>query len=108
MELKTLAKTGYEAYGDATDHKNFRGEPMPQFEDLTENITNAWESAARQIVKTHELGKTHETIKSGFAGTMPNGSIVDRRVYPEAIPLQQNSMLGVPKPNALDEPQAHS
>jgi hypothetical protein len=39
--------------------------------------------------------------KTGFAGILPNGNIVDRRVYPNAIPIQENSLLGVPKPKKL-------
>lgn len=36
---------------------------------------------------------------SGYAGIMPdNGRIVDRRIYPEAIPVQENSMMGIPPP----------
>lgn len=39
--------------------------------------------------------------ESGYAGCLPNGNIVDRRIYPEAIPVQENSLLGIPKPKQL-------
>lgn len=37
-----LAQIAYTAYGEATDFKNFRGEPMPPFEELPEQIKKAW------------------------------------------------------------------
>lgn len=39
--------------------------------------------------------------ESGYAGCMPSGEIVDRRFFPEAIPVQENSMLGIPKPKDI-------
>ena len=45
--------------------------------------------------------KTLEISKSGYAGTLSNGNIVDRREYPEAMPIQENKMFGVPKPIKL-------
>lgn len=98
MELKTLAKAGYEAYGKTTDNKNYQGLPMPKFDELPEAIVNGWIAAAKQICKLHEFERTQEIIKSGFAGTLPNGNIVDRRTHPNAIPVQENSLLGTPKP----------
>lgn len=35
---------------------------------------------------------------SGFAGVLPTGGIVDRRYYPEAHPVQRNSLFGVADP----------
>lgn len=40
---------------------------------------------------------------SGFAGCLPNGNIVDRRYFPEAIPVQKNSMFGVSEPKEIEE-----
>jgi hypothetical protein len=45
--------------------------------------------------------KTLEISKSGYAGVMPNGNIVDRREHPEAMPIEENKMLGIPKPIKL-------
>ncbi len=48
------------------------------------------------------LHKIHERVKlAGYSGILPNGNIVDRRIYPNAIPMQENSMLGIPKPRKL-------
>jgi hypothetical protein len=42
-----------------------------------------------------------ELNKSGYAGCMRDGSIVDRRIHPEAVPVQQNSIFGIAKPKDL-------
>lgn len=39
--------------------------------------------------------------ESGYAGCLPNGNIVDRRFYPEAFPVQKNSMFGITEPKKL-------
>lgn len=42
-----------------------------------------------------------ELSRSGYAGVLPNGNIVDRRNFPDAIPMQKNSQLGVPEPKKI-------
>ena len=42
-----LAKQAYGHYGAVVDFKNFRGEPMPEFDELPENIRKAWHDATR-------------------------------------------------------------
>lgn len=42
--------------------------------------------------------KIAEIVKSGYAGMLPNGNIVDRREHPNATPIQKNAMLGAPAP----------
>lgn len=39
--------------------------------------------------------------KSGYAGVTSTGMIVDRRKYPDALPIQENSLFGIPKPKDL-------
>jgi hypothetical protein len=49
----------------------------------------------------------HESVKAqGYAGILPNGNLVDRREFPHAIPLQENSLLNIPKPKPLPTPSA--
>lgn len=38
---------------------------------------------------------------SGFAGVTKEGKIVDRRYYPEATPIKENSMFGAVKPKNI-------
>ena len=56
--------------------------------------------------KKAEILRIHALAQAGYAGTLSNGNIVDRREHPEALPLQKNSLLGVPepKPTADDTP----
>lgn len=47
------------------------------------------------------LMKIHEINKSGYAGVLPNGNIVDRREFPAATPVKKNSIFGIPEPKQL-------
>lgn len=44
-----MAASAYRAYAASTGNKNFRGEPMPAFEDLPAPIQTAWEAAVRHV-----------------------------------------------------------
>lgn len=52
-------------------------------------------------LREQELRLTLNIIKSGYAGVMPNGNIVDRRKYPEAIPIPENPMFNTPEPKSI-------
>lgn len=47
MTLDDIARAGYAAYGETTGHKNYRGDPMPDWIDLGVTIQRAWLAAAR-------------------------------------------------------------
>ena len=51
--------------------------------------------------KLKELMEIVELNKTGYAGVLPNGNIVDRRKHPNAIPIQENRMFGVVKPKPI-------
>ncbi len=51
--------------------------------------------------KTKELMKTLDVIKSGYAGVLSNGNIVDRREHPAAIPIPENPLFNTPKPKNI-------
>lgn len=44
-----LAQHAYAAYARATENKNFRGEPMPEWADLPQPTRNAWHAAVEQV-----------------------------------------------------------
>jgi hypothetical protein len=46
VSTESLAKVAYEAYVATTDYKNFRGEPVPPYDNLPGSIKRAWEEAA--------------------------------------------------------------
>ena len=46
---RCLAEAGYAAYAKTTDGKNFRGEPMPEFDQLPEKQREAWINAVCAI-----------------------------------------------------------
>lgn len=51
MNEDEIAHRSYWAYGEVTGNKNFRGDPMPRWEDLPEQIQKAW-IAAIQTART--------------------------------------------------------
>jgi hypothetical protein len=49
------AKAAYAAYGETTGHKNFRGEPMPEWDGLGDTIQRAWIAAAATVRRKVEI-----------------------------------------------------
>jgi hypothetical protein len=47
MSPDELGRTAYAAYGAITDFKNFRGEPMPLWDELPTTIRRAWAAAGQ-------------------------------------------------------------
>lgn len=52
--LRGLAARAYYAYGAVTDHKNYQGNPMPDWSDLPPKIQDAWRAAVRQVAEDLE------------------------------------------------------
>lgn len=46
-----LAKSAYSAYAQVTDWKNYQGYPMPQWENLTEKIQQAWIASCKEVIR---------------------------------------------------------
>lgn len=44
--MKSYGQTAYEAYAKSTGGLTFDGRQMPEWDDLWQNIQNAWEAAA--------------------------------------------------------------
>lgn len=42
-----------------------------------------------------------QLIRSGYAGINSIGNVVDRRIIHDAIPIQENALLGTPEPKEL-------
>ena len=51
MQDDSLARIAYEAYGQSTDNKNFRGDPMPAWGDLPVTIQQAWVAATTAVAE---------------------------------------------------------
>lgn len=50
MSPTDLAKAMYLSYGETTEFKNYQGNPMPDWKDLTPKIQGAWEAAACRAI----------------------------------------------------------
>lgn len=48
-----------------------------------------------------KLLKSFELTLSGYAGIDKNGNKVDRREFPDAVPLAYNTLLGIPHPKEI-------
>lgn len=55
MAWSDIAASAYRAYAASTGNKNFRGDPMPRFDDLPGAIQVAWEAAARHVGNLAEM-----------------------------------------------------
>ncbi|MNY01330.1 hypothetical protein D3C86_1338580 [compost metagenome] len=65
LNCRELAERAYRAYALTTNWKNFRGDPMPQFADLPEQIQHAWEAAALEAAATAD--QTLKIVRIAFA-----------------------------------------
>lgn len=45
------AKDAYHAYGAVTDHKNYQGLPMPEWDALTDKIRAAWVESVKSVYR---------------------------------------------------------
>lgn len=63
---------------------------------MTEESKQKLRDAGRQ-----DLIDTYELITSGYAGVNKQGTIVDRRLFPDAVPIQENTMFNTPKPRKI-------
>jgi hypothetical protein len=68
QKLET-AKKQYRAYGEVTHFLNFKGEPMPEFEDLPAKIKEAWIEAARVGMEEGIFIAQHKAAEDLFGKT---------------------------------------
>lgn len=59
------------------------------------------ETDEQKQVRLKLLQESIELTKSGYAGIDNNGNKVDRRKFPDAVPLQYNPSLNIPHPKEL-------
>jgi hypothetical protein len=48
-----ISRVAYRAFGDAVDWKNFRGDPMPDFDSLPPRIRGAWLASTIATIDAH-------------------------------------------------------
>lgn len=51
LQLIDWGRTAYNAYGAITEHRNYKGDPMPTWDELTALARVAWIAAASAVVK---------------------------------------------------------
>ena len=72
MSWIEVAASAYRAYSASTGNKNFRGDPMPIFEDLPEPIKTAWQAAVRQAFSCYLVGREALEGELAWAGWVPH------------------------------------
>lgn len=50
-DTKTLGKVAFEAYSGTRNWKDVRGDPIPVWSELKQEIRDAWEVAATAVAK---------------------------------------------------------
>lgn len=55
----------------------------------------------RLIRKVAYMEAIRPAIQEGYGGVLPNGNVVDRRIYPDAIPIPANTLFGTPEPKQV-------
>jgi hypothetical protein len=100
-----LGRIAWNAYLASIGGKSWNGEPLPAWEQMVADekkkaIVAAWCEVARAIIHYYTLTEIQKVVASGWAGCLPNGNIVDRRIHPTAVPMPENPHLNIPKPNA--------
>ncbi len=74
---------------------------MPKCPVCGYNHNDIEETCAQVSERVKLLLKGIEISKSGYAGILPNGNIVNRREFPKAFPVEENKMFGIPKPKKI-------
>lgn len=96
-----FGKVAYTAFSRVQDGLDAYGTLMLEWESLEEGLKAGWREAGIQVVKFHELARIEQIKQDGYAGILPNGNIVDRRIHRTAIPIPKNDSLGAPSPRKL-------
>lgn len=71
MTWPEIAKSAYRAYSASTGNKNYRGEPMPDFEDLPVQLQTAWEAAIRHAGDCLIFGESAAEREQNWSGWTP-------------------------------------
>ncbi len=57
MNIEALARAAYQAYGEVLDFKNYRGDRIPEWEQLPPKMRQAWCAAVLKGVEINETTK---------------------------------------------------
>jgi len=81
----------------AYDHRPLDKDGNPIVKEVFDKMPKAEQDEIRENLR----GRVNKIINSGYGGILPNGNIVDRRAYPDAVPFQESTTLGSPPPKPL-------
>lgn len=91
-------------HGTARVHPNISKETIKALNKMVELAYN-------KVIDDKPLRMTRKRAKelygivklnqSGYAGVLPDGKIVDRRVFINAVPVKENKSMGIPEPMSV-------
>jgi len=59
MPSERRARSVYAAYGQATNFKDFQGQPLPKWEDLPKEVQVSWVKVSKEVLRhENELRET--------------------------------------------------
>jgi hypothetical protein len=99
-QLDNVALVAYGAYLHARQIPGTSITP-PFWTDMTEDAKNAWREVAKAVLHYEQLTRLQGVIAEGFAGVDKKGTIVDRRIVPDAVPIPANPMMRTPEPKKV-------
>ena len=67
--IDRLAQRAYHDYGAITDHLNYQGLPMPEWENLPDKIRNAWRNAVLSVLINCGYDPIISKIETDLAST---------------------------------------
>ncbi len=78
-DREPVARLLYRAYGESAEWKNYRGDPMPEWDELPDAIREHWSAVADC---SSALARATETVDALPAATLAAGMVVARPEYP--------------------------
>lgn len=73
----TIGQIAFEAYSKAKQGKTYDDKPIPHWNDVSADVRQAWESAARAVAKATDLGGAriggNLTVTGDFVGRDKRG-----------------------------------
>lgn len=78
MNTDTMARKAYHAYGVVTEFRNYKGDPMPKFDELPPKIQEAWVGFAARVA-------VGGTVEEGYEeyGKIVQGKNFEGRPIPQ-------------------------
>lgn len=112
MNELDITRLAYKAYGDTVEWMNFRGDPMPTFDELPPRIREAWVASTCAAIEAHELGRETKAESPPPASPVqpdpePPPDRLSLLAAANRAPVDLGGVVRVPHPVAAVGPSEH-